>query len=266
MSDNNFEIHLSFNSLSGGFLQAFMARSRDKIMSIFEKEEATEGADAALAQTAAALLPNSASADEYYARQPYAKPEYLQETIAGAEKRGWITLKDNQFAATKKAEALNDQLVQLLEDDLNPLAELVSVDIDEVVEQLSTCVETAQKVSLPLNPTFAFSRIFEYEDLKSKDDNKYDVILEDSINGGKTTIEMTPASSTSWFKHTSRCFSQSVESTAVACSWTTRWKATFGRRCASTRSISTSPVRCTPTRSPRTRNRILSRSSRVPSG
>jgi DNA-binding MarR family transcriptional regulator len=164
MTGNNFKIHLSFNSLSGGFLQAFMARSRDKIMAIFEKDAATEAADAGLAQTAAALLPNHAKEAEYFARQPYAKPEYLEETIAGAEQRGWITRKGQEFTATKKAVALNDQLIQLLEEDLNPLAELTSVDIDSVVAQLSTCVETAQKVSLPLKPTFTFARNFEYED------------------------------------------------------------------------------------------------------
>ena len=164
MSGNNFEVHLSFNTLGGGFLQAFMARSRDKILAIFEKEAAGEGADAGLAQTAAALKDDLALSDEYYERQPYAKPEYLKETISGAEERGWITVEGKGFKSTKKADGLNHQLVQLLEDDLNPLAVRVSVDIPDLVGQLDSVVETAETVTLPMKPTFKFARYFEYAD------------------------------------------------------------------------------------------------------
>jgi hypothetical protein len=68
------------------------------------------------------------------------------------------------------------------------------------------------------------------------------------------------------FKPTSPCSSPSVESTAAACSWTARWKVAFGRRCASMRSISTLPVKCIPTPSPRIPSRISSRSSRAADG
>jgi hypothetical protein len=40
-------------------------------------------------------------------------------------------------------------------------------------------------------------KIYEYYDLKSLDDNKYDVIIEDTLDGGKHTIRMDPATSTS---------------------------------------------------------------------
>lgn len=164
MSDTNFEVYLSFNALGGGFMQSFLTRFRDSILEIFEKEAAAEGADATLAQITAAVSPEVCSAEAYQSRLPYTKPEFLKESFQGAVERGWITLEGDDFKATKKAVALNNQLVQLLLEKFNPLDELVSVDIDEVVKRLNTVVGTAEEVPLPLKPTFQFGRNFEYED------------------------------------------------------------------------------------------------------
>jgi hypothetical protein len=164
MSAQNFEIYLSFNASSGGFLQAFFERSRDKIMAIFEKNDAGEGADAGLAQSAAAVHPEPASTDDYIARQPYTNPGFVTHGIQEAEERGWITLEDGGFKATDKALALTGELIQLLHEDLDPLEEKVSVDVPALVKQLGMLVDSAAKVDLPYKPTFTFSRNFEYED------------------------------------------------------------------------------------------------------
>jgi DNA-binding MarR family transcriptional regulator len=164
MSAQNFEVYLSFNAHSGGFLQAFFARSREKIMAIFERTNSGEGADAGLAQTAAAVHPEAAKTADYLARQPYANPVFVKESLKAAEERGWITLEDGGFKATEKAIDLTDEIVQFLEDELNPLAEEVPVDIPALVKQLGVLVNTAAKVELPLKPTFTFARNFEYED------------------------------------------------------------------------------------------------------
>jgi DNA-binding MarR family transcriptional regulator len=164
MSAQNFEIYLSFNAHTGAFLQAFFARSREKIMAIFEKHEAGEGADAGLAQTAAAVSPDTAKTADYLARQPYAKPEFVQETLQAAADRGWISMEGNGFKATQKAHDLNDALIQFLLDELNPLADEISVDVPDLVKDLAGLVEAAAKVKLPLKPTFTFGRHFEYDD------------------------------------------------------------------------------------------------------
>jgi hypothetical protein len=164
MSAQNFEVYLSFNQQSGEFLGAFFNRFREKIMDIFNKAEAGEGADAPLAQFSAAFSPDPVKTAAYLARSPYAKPEYIKETIKDAEERGWITLVEDGFTATEKAGALNDELTQFLFDELNPLASEVSVDLPRLVELLGSLVETAGKADLPHKPTFPFARKFEYED------------------------------------------------------------------------------------------------------
>jgi len=109
---------------------------------------------------------------------------------------------------------------------------------------LGTKYESTSYAYQHKNVLFVTVDVFHQEDPDKK------IGMQGSVTGAVTGKHLVwlDASSISSCKPTSRCSSPCAESTVAACSWTTKWKATSGGRSASTRSISTSPVKCIPTR------------------
>jgi len=152
-----------FMEISGAVLVAIHQPLLDSLNKLVEDYQSGEGQDTALAQTAAAVSPDSVDIKDWLARNPYNNPAQLKEAIKASAERGWLTLDEKTFTASQKAQDFNNAIVQLLTENLAEREKELE-EIPHAVEMLGRLVEAAHALQGFDKFTLTFSRNFEYED------------------------------------------------------------------------------------------------------
>jgi len=165
MSDERFALTAKFQESANAFAQALIQPISQELPKFFEKEDAAQGQDAYLAQSAAGASPKTAGFADIFERNPYTNPEMLKTNIQEAAERGWIDLTEKGFTASPKAQAFTDKLVQMLKDSAGSREADLTVDLARLMALLGKLVESAQAVeAFADKPNFTFGRNFEYTD------------------------------------------------------------------------------------------------------
>lgn len=158
------DLYLSVHQTFLEVNRAYSRLARQQVMDLYKKAGIGEGHDVWLALVSAGFSPDPVAVEPYFNRSPYTNKALLSENLQGAADRGWINLTEDVFTATEKSISLNDQEEQLTTEVLGAVAENTSVDISRLAELLSTLFQAADRVDLPVKPTFYISRIFDKDD------------------------------------------------------------------------------------------------------